>query len=124
MQLLQPLRCRTRGQCYTIREETHPLDGNSLLIRSFRGGPGVSGVQNLLAFAAEGRSIVGANYDIIGFDPRGIGMRHLGVEPVDDYLALTVCRSKHTSGQLLNLSRKLHSPTPAKIRRPTTWPSL
>lgn len=40
-------------------------------IYGFAGGPGGSGVQMVLSAAEDFRTILGDEYDLIGFDPRG-----------------------------------------------------
>ena len=35
------------------------------------GGPGGSGVETILSLGEQFRSVLGDNYDLVGFDPRG-----------------------------------------------------
>lgn len=37
------------------------------------GGPGTSGVDTIVENAAQARFVFGPGYDIVGFDPRGVG---------------------------------------------------
>ena len=46
-----------------------PAYRGSILINP--GGPGGSGVEFALEFGSTAQSIIGADFDIIGFDPRG-----------------------------------------------------
>ena len=46
-----------------------PSYRGSILINP--GGPGVSGVDFALQLGSAAQSIIGADFDIIGFDPRG-----------------------------------------------------
>lgn len=47
-----------------------------------RGGPGDSGVQNILGLGPLAQTIVGANYDLISFDPRGVGECHISFQKI------------------------------------------
>ncbi|ORY59959.1 TAP-like protein-domain-containing protein [Pseudomassariella vexata] len=60
------------------------------------GGPGVSGVGEALDNASTIQAVVGTNWDIVGFDPRGMWLS----EPVAD------CSANITSDQVITLRSK------------------
>ena len=53
------------GMC--LRASRFPNDHSM----NFLGGPGDSGVQYVLGSASSFRQIIGPQYDLVGFDPRG-----------------------------------------------------
>ncbi|HWJ85769.1 MAG TPA: alpha/beta hydrolase [Cellulomonas sp.] len=71
------------GQTIELALARHTADGTaigSLLINP--GGPGASGVDFLESFLSEATSTIKKNFDIVGFDPRGI-QRSSPIECVD-----------------------------------------
>lgn len=53
------------------------------------GGPGGSGVDILRAYKQRFRSLLGQGYNLVGFDPRGVGSSGLRLDCVPDNPALT-----------------------------------
>ena len=63
------------GKTLRLRVEIRPADSQSPIGRLFinPGGPGGSGVEFLITFASQASKKVLDGYDIVGFDPRGVG---------------------------------------------------
>lgn len=53
-----------------VNDTTGPYKG---MILTNPGGPGESGVDSVIIYGGLLQSIIGANYDIVAFDPRGVG---------------------------------------------------
>lgn len=63
------------GKTLRLRVEVRPADSSNPIGRLFinPGGPGGSGVEFLSVFAGQASKKVLDGYDIVGFDPRGVG---------------------------------------------------